>query len=84
MSPDGPTALANLLNRFAARDSGELWEKLVETPACQSTPEAIRRAALYFGWMVRHSSNGPSPADAPSRSGHARTRWPPRPEVPSP
>ena len=25
----------NLLNRFAARDSGELWEKLVETPASQ-------------------------------------------------
>src|SRR4051812_48551676 len=61
--PDGPTALGNLLHRHAARESGELWEKLVETPACQSTPEAIRRAALTFGWMVRHSSNGPSPAD---------------------
>ncbi len=62
--PDGPTALGTLLNRFAARDSGELWEKLVETPASQSPPEAIRRAALFFGWMVRHSSNGPSVADA--------------------
>lgn len=62
--PEGPTALSNLLERFDVHDSGELWEKLVETPACQSTPEAIRRAALFFGWMVRHSSQGPSPGDA--------------------
>lgn len=62
--PDRSTALGNLLKRFAARDSGELWEKLVETPASNSSPEAIRRAALFFGWMVRHSSHGPSVADA--------------------
>jgi hypothetical protein len=62
--PDRPTALGDLLNRFGARDSGELWEKLVETPASQSSPEAIRRAALFFGWLVRHSSSGPSVADA--------------------
>ena len=61
--PNGTTALDSLLHRHAARDSGELWEKLVETPACRSSPEAIRRAALTFGWMVRHSSNGPTPAD---------------------
>jgi hypothetical protein len=61
--PDGPSALDHLLRRHAAGDGGELWEKLVETPACRSSPEAIRRAALTFGWMVRHSSNGPSPAD---------------------
>jgi Mg-chelatase subunit ChlD len=61
---DRHTALENLLNRFAARDSGELWEKLVETPASKSSPEAIRKAALYFGWMVRHSSHGPSLVDA--------------------
>src|SRR5262245_42951437 len=59
-----PTALRQLLARYGARDSGELWEMLVETPACSSSAEAIRRAALFFGWMVRHSSNGPSPADA--------------------
>src|SRR5262249_20862645 len=58
------TALRKLLQRFDARDSGELWEKLVETAASKSSPEAIRRAALFFGWMVRHSSNGPSIADA--------------------
>ncbi len=57
------TALDLLLHRHAARDSGELWEKLVETPACRSSAEAIRRAALTFGWMVRRSSNGPTRAD---------------------
>ncbi|MHB1559926.1 MAG: DUF5682 family protein, partial [Isosphaeraceae bacterium] len=57
------TALDLLLHRHAARDSGELWEKLVETPACRSSGEAIRRAALSFGWMVRRSSNGPTRAD---------------------
>lgn len=62
--PEGPTALRNLLERHGARDSGELWEILVETPACRSSAEAIRRAALYFGWMVRHSSNGASLGDA--------------------
>jgi hypothetical protein len=62
--PGRQTALAKLLSRFAARDSGELWEKLVETPASASAAEAIRKAALYFGWMVRHSSNGPTLADA--------------------
>lgn len=63
-STERRTALNDLLRRFDARDSGELWEKLVETPASASTPEAIRRAALFFGWMVRHSSNGPSTGDA--------------------
>jgi hypothetical protein len=60
----GPTALRKLLQRFGARGSAELWEKLVETPASNSCPEAIRRAALLFGWMARHSSHGPSIADA--------------------
>lgn len=62
--PERRTALRELLQRYDARDSGELWERLVETPASNSSPEAIRRAALFFGWMVRHSSNGPSVADA--------------------
>lgn len=63
-APEQPTVLRDLLRRFGARDSGELWEKLVETPASDSSAEAIRRAALFFGWMVRHSSHGPSVADA--------------------
>ncbi len=62
--PDRQTALGKLLNRFAVRDTGELWEKLVEAAATSSSPEAIRRAALFFGWMVRHSSQEPSLTDA--------------------
>lgn len=58
------TALNDLLQRLDARDSGELWEKLVETPASNSSAEAIRRAGLFFGWMVRHSANGPTIGDA--------------------
>jgi Mg-chelatase subunit ChlD len=59
-----PVELTKLLARFEARDTGELWEKLVETPASNSSPEAIRRAALLFGWLVRQSSAGPSSSDA--------------------
>jgi hypothetical protein len=62
--PDEQPLLRNLLNRFHARDTGELWEKLVETPASDASPEAIRRAALLFGWMVRHSAGGPTFSDA--------------------
>ena len=62
-SKDQPL-IANLLHRFSARDTSELWEKLVETPACDSSPEAIRRAALLYGWMIRHSSQGPTHSDA--------------------
>jgi Mg-chelatase subunit ChlD len=58
------TALNLLLHRYSCTDVGDLWEKLVETPASQSSPESIRRAALFFGWMIRHSSNGPTYSDA--------------------
>jgi hypothetical protein len=49
--------LPRLIRDFDVPDSAELWEKMVETPAVDSTPEAIRRAALLFGWMVRSSGN---------------------------
>ncbi|PQO41067.1 DUF5682 family protein [Blastopirellula marina] len=52
-----------IMQRYEARDFGELWEKIVETPALAHTPEAIRRAALYFGWLSR-SSKELSYADA--------------------
>ncbi len=53
-----------LLARTGSRDTGDLWERLVETPAAQSSPEMIRRAGLLFGWAIRHSSGGPTPRDA--------------------
>ncbi len=56
--------LDHLLRRLGARDTGELWEKLVETPAAAASPESIRRAALYFGWIVRLGSQGPTFSDA--------------------
>lgn len=62
--PNHDQIQATLLARHECRDTGELWEKLVETPACRSSPEAIRRAALYFGWMVRLSAGGASGRDA--------------------
>ncbi len=62
--PERRTVLRDLLHRYGARDSGALWEKLVETPASNASGEALRRAALFFGWLVRHSSRGPSVADA--------------------
>ncbi|RCS54070.1 VWA domain-containing protein [Bremerella cremea] len=52
-----------IMDRHEARDFGELWDKIVETPAMGSPPEAIRRAALYFGWLSR-SSRSLSAADA--------------------
>jgi hypothetical protein len=44
---------AQLLRRTHSSDSGQLWERLVETPAVAQPAEAVRRAALLFGWAVR-------------------------------
>ncbi len=60
----GDALVSALLERTGSRDTGDLWERLVETPAAQSTPEMIRRAGLLFGWAIRHSSAGPTPSDA--------------------
>lgn len=62
-SPVPSDQLESLFERFRARNLADLWETLVETPACQSTAEQIRRASLYFGWLSRHSSCGPSVSD---------------------
>lgn len=34
-------------------DAHDLWDRTVEAPAPGSTPEALRRAALAFGWALR-------------------------------
>ncbi len=46
--------LASLLRRTQAKDTGQLWERLVESPVIGDAAEAIRRAGLAFGWAVRH------------------------------
>ncbi|SOB80969.1 vWA domain-containing protein [Streptomyces sp. 1331.2] len=50
-----------LRHRLTGRDSDEdLWDRLVETAAPGSTPEAVRRAALLVGWALRHDAeDGP-------------------------
>lgn len=48
--------LDELLRRTSSRDTGQLWERLVESPAMLADPESIRQAALMFGWAVRESS----------------------------
>ncbi len=59
-----PTGLLQLLlKRMQASDVGELWEKLVETPAAESDAEAIRRAGLLFGWALRMNSRQASSFD---------------------
>lgn len=52
--PDS-SLLERLLAQTCSADTGQLWERLVETPGLLGEPEAVRRAALLFGWAVRKS-----------------------------
>ncbi|MEV7184714.1 DUF5682 family protein [Kitasatospora sp. NPDC093102] len=46
-----------LRHRLTGRGSDEdLWDRLVETAAPGSTPEAVRRAALMVGWALRRDA----------------------------
>ncbi|MFF0739096.1 DUF5682 family protein [Streptomyces sp. NPDC004111] len=47
---------AALRARLTGRDGDALWDRLVETRAPGSTPEALRRAALLTGWALRHEA----------------------------
>lgn len=55
--------LQQLMHRTDATDVGQLWDRLVESPALGSTPEQTRRAGLLFGWALRWNDNGPSDYD---------------------
>ncbi|MFD0349898.1 DUF5682 family protein [Kitasatospora aburaviensis] len=57
----GPGVTDALRRRLTGRDGDEdLWDRLVETAAPGSTPEAVRRAALLVGWaMRRDAEEGP-------------------------
>ncbi|MFE6865104.1 DUF5682 family protein [Kitasatospora sp. NPDC057692] len=50
-----------LRHRLTGRDDDEdLWDRLVETAAPGSAPEAVRRAALLVGWALRRDAeDGP-------------------------
>ena len=70
--PRTPTGLlAQIFRRTHTRDVGALWERLVETPACDADAESIRRAGLLFGWAVRSNDAQASRYDR-LREGHMR------------
>jgi Family of unknown function (DUF5682) len=49
--------LQKLLARTYSEDTGQLWERLIETPGMVGDSESVRRAALLFGWAVRENSS---------------------------
>jgi hypothetical protein len=55
LAPRGTTdtVASRLLGAVGVRDHDELWDRLVEVRAPQSSPEAVRRAALGVGWALR-------------------------------
>ncbi|MCA9037978.1 MAG: hypothetical protein KDA91_22790, partial [Planctomycetaceae bacterium] len=55
--------LQKLMDRHEVTDTGQLWDRLVESPAVTSAPEQIRRAGLLFGWATRWSNGPPSEYD---------------------
>lgn len=53
---EGHGLSAALRSRLTGRDGDDLWDRLVETLAPGSTPEALRRAALLTGWALRYEA----------------------------
>ncbi len=56
-SSSSRTLLQALLARTYSEDTGQLWERLIETPGMLGGPESVRRAALLFGWAIRENSS---------------------------
>lgn len=52
-----------LMRRTHSRDSGQLWERLVESPAMLAHEEEIRQMGLVFGWASRENSPWIPPRD---------------------
>jgi hypothetical protein len=50
---DGESGLRRLLRQYGVEDSEELWDRMIEAPGAGQEPEAVRRAALAFGWAMR-------------------------------
>ncbi|HEV7283009.1 MAG TPA: DUF5682 family protein [Pirellulaceae bacterium] len=61
--PAAPGLLDAMLRRTDSSDTGQLWERLVESPGVGASPEAVRRAALAFGLAIRNSSRQVIPRD---------------------
>ncbi|MEU6813938.1 DUF5682 family protein [Streptomyces sp. NPDC046860] len=54
--PPAPGVATALRARLTGRRDDDLWDRLVETTAPGSTPEAVRRAALLTGWALRQDA----------------------------
>ncbi|HYW25844.1 MAG TPA: DUF5682 family protein [Terriglobales bacterium] len=50
---DDEGGLRRLQRAYGVEDSEELWDRMVEAPGAGQPPEAVRRAALAFGWALR-------------------------------
>ncbi|MFD7985659.1 DUF5682 family protein [Kitasatospora indigofera] len=61
----GPGVADALRARLTGRPDEDLWDRLVETAAPGSTPEAVRRAALLVGWALRRDAEGDGEAPGP-------------------
>ncbi|MFE3017706.1 DUF5682 family protein [Streptomyces sp. NPDC059256] len=75
-APEGSSAgalSAALHARASGRPGDDLWDRLVESAAPGSTPEALRRAALLVGWALR-SDAGPVDRHDLRREAHMRSR----------
>ncbi|MFJ2646734.1 DUF5682 family protein [Streptomyces sp. NPDC087420] len=60
----GGALSAALRARVGGRDGDDLWDRLVETTAPGSGPEALRRAALLVGWALRADAGAGAGAGA--------------------
>ena len=60
IDPTGSQQDVDVLDRLLAQtgdsDTGQLWQRLVESPGCNADPESLRSAALLFGCVVRKST----------------------------
>lgn len=61
-----------LLVSNGAPDAESLWDRLVEAPAAGADPEAVRGAALLYGWALR--ADGPARPRDLARERHMRAR----------
>jgi Mg-chelatase subunit ChlD len=68
----GGAVTPGLLRRFGVPDAEELWDRVVEAPACGADPERVRRAGLALGWAMRADAvSGPGV----DRADLAREAW---------
>ncbi len=68
----GGQVTSPLLRRWGVRDADELWDRVVEAPACGAHPERVRRAALGIGWAMRANAVG---GRGVARVDFAREAW---------